>query len=104
MIGRDIGFELLLGEVPLLPGAEEIINGLNILSSLHNSNRRAAKVVDLVKGDDILYDPQTSGGLLMAIEEPRALELVQSLRKKGFLQASIIGQSITKEGLHINKV
>ena len=104
MIGCDIGVELLLGEVPLLPGAEEIINGLNILSSLHKSNRRAAKVVDLVQEDDILYDPQTSGGLLMAIEEPRALELTQSLRINGYLQASIIGQSITKEGLHITKV
>ncbi len=44
----------------------------------------------------LLYDPQTSGGLLMAIPEDRADWTVRELNQKG-TRASIIGRVIEKE-------
>lgn len=44
----------------------------------------------------ILYDPQTSGGLLVSLPEPAATDYVQALRDRGHAAASIIGRIIEK--------
>jgi selenide,water dikinase len=41
---------------------------------------------------DILFDPQTSGGLLICLAEPHASNLTAILRNKGISAASIIGE------------
>ena len=43
-----------------------------------------------------LYDPQTSGGLLISISEDKALSLVQELREKG-VTANDIGVITDKQ-------
>lgn len=40
----------------------------------------------------VLYDPQTSGGLLIAVAEDRAEALVSELRKRGVPAAALIGR------------
>lgn len=40
----------------------------------------------------ILYDPQTSGGLLIFVRESQANQMVSELRGKGVVDASIIGR------------
>lgn len=42
----------------------------------------------------VLYDPQTSGGLLIAIEEKKSEEMVSRLKAEGVEHASIIGKII----------
>jgi len=41
---------------------------------------------------DILFDPQTSGGLLICVENERADDLLQALKEKGVQDAAIVGQ------------
>jgi len=41
---------------------------------------------------DILFDPQTSGGLLICIDKSDADELVEDLRSNGVEEAIIIGE------------
>ena len=41
---------------------------------------------------DILFDPQTSGGLLMAVEQTKAEELLQALQTAGVTSSSIVGE------------
>ncbi len=43
---------------------------------------------------DILFDPQTSGGLLIAAAEPKALVLLERMRKEGITEAAIIGEVV----------
>ena len=45
---------------------------------------------------DILFDPQTSGGLLMAIPPDKAEGLLKKLRSSGIKEATIIGQIVDK--------
>ena len=45
---------------------------------------------------DILFDPQTSGGLLIGVEKDNAGDLVAELREKGMPEAAIIGEVITE--------
>lgn len=76
--------------IPLLEGAAEAA-AQGIHSSLYPSNSERAAEVD---GPDcpLLYDPQTSGGLLAALPAPAAEDTLRRLRDAGYVQASIIGE------------
>jgi selenide,water dikinase len=50
---------------------------------------------------EVLYDPQTSGGLLIAIKENKADELISRLKDKGICNAAIIGKIISKSNGNI---
>ncbi|MBM4322373.1 MAG: selenide, water dikinase SelD, partial [Deltaproteobacteria bacterium] len=43
---------------------------------------------------DILYDPQTSGGLLISIPSAKAEDLVAALKKEGLVYSSIVGEVV----------
>ena len=43
---------------------------------------------------NILFDPQTSGGLLIAVNQEEAPQLLERLREKGAEKASVIGEFI----------
>jgi len=45
----------------------------------------------------IIYDSQTSGGLLITVEEEKAVKIVKEMQKEGITDASIIGE-VTKYG------
>lgn len=43
---------------------------------------------------ELLYDPQTSGGLLLSVPGEQAKELLSSLHKVGIVNASIVGEVV----------
>jgi selenide,water dikinase len=43
---------------------------------------------------DILYDPQTSGGLLISLPSSEAEKLVDALKKEGHVYSSIVGEVV----------
>jgi selenide,water dikinase len=45
---------------------------------------------------DVLYDPQTSGGLLICVDRQGADGLVESLRSAGVEQAAVIGEVVSE--------
>ena len=47
---------------------------------------------------DILFDPQTSGGLLISVEQGKSEELLSRLQEKGIEDATIIGE-ITSQAI-----
>ena len=54
---------------------------------------------------DVLFDPQTSGGLLIALPEEKALKLVKRLNERGIAEAAIIGDVIddNKERIQVKQ-
>jgi len=60
-----------------------------------NSRSLYALSVDRIV-QDILFDPQTSGGLLIGVEKDSAGGLVAELREKGIPEAAIIGEVIAE--------
>ncbi|WP_225030104.1 selenide, water dikinase SelD [Xinfangfangia pollutisoli] len=88
-----VAAEIDLGEVPLLPGAETLAaQGQG--SSLAPTNRAALGwAVDLPPGPraDLLFDPQTCGGLLACVPEDRAEALLAALHAAGDSVAARIG-------------
>ncbi|HSR13859.1 MAG TPA: selenide, water dikinase SelD, partial [Thermodesulfobacteriota bacterium] len=45
----------------------------------------------------VLFDPQTSGGLLISLPRPEGEELLKKLQEKGIKEASLVGEVIAKE-------
>jgi selenide,water dikinase len=87
--------DILLAEIPFLEGARETIT-LGITSSLQPENLRLQRLVENLSRAAIhpdfplLFDPQTSGGLLGAVAQDQALPCLNALRETGH-RAAIIG-------------
>lgn len=83
-----------LDALPILPGALECLEQ-GITSSLHKGNTNTAT---FVTGDlkstlsQIIFDPQTSGGLLAALSPDKAQACLTELKDAGLKDASIVGK------------
>ena len=104
--GASISIEL--SKLPLLPGAEELARAGN-RSRANTSNReftsphtRVDVEVDATRLE-FCFDPQTSGGLLVALPPDRATELVARCRVHGALAACAVGsvQARSDVALHL---
>lgn len=98
MLGDEpLGARLELDQLPLLPGAlDQVRNG--VLSSMHAANvESAADTVTFAPAAQttrrqLLFDPQTSGGLLIAISATRAAALRDALVQGGYTDTAVIGE------------
>jgi selenide,water dikinase len=85
-----------LDALPVLPGAISLLSR-GIRSTAHPENaktRRAMSIADPLAAHpalDLLFDPQTSGGLLLGIPAERAEALLAAVRAAGDEAAAIIG-------------
>lgn len=86
-----------LGAVPLLPGVAPLL-ARGHRSTFHPENakaRRALRVAPPAAGRPelgVLFDPQTSGGLLFGVAPERAEEAVAALCAGGDAEAAVIGE------------
>ena len=87
--------------VPVYPEALEwAAMGLIPAGAYSNRNFRGA-FVDFAtnvpqKVQDVLFDPQTSGGLLIAVAANEADSLIKALKAKGVDSAAIIGEVVSQ--------
>jgi selenide, water dikinase len=84
----DVSLRIHAGRVPSLPGALECVRANYIPGGL-KANREFAECVvqyDEAIADDVktlLFDPQTAGGLLIAVDAEHAPDLVRALENAG---------------------
>ena len=97
----DVGVEIELDSVPILAGAIETIQR-GIISSLHPQNvkafadlHRESKTINSPQYS-LLFDPQTSGGLLASVSPEKANDCLNELKASGYQDSCIIGQVATK--------
>jgi len=97
----DVTIEIDSARVPLINGALELARA-GMLTSGDKTNREyVGKDIEVSSAVDpdllkLFYDPQTAGGLLLAIPEDKADDLVRNLRGN-YLRAEIIGR-VTPRG------
>ena len=96
MATEEIGVTLNLESLPLLPGARVCLEELGISSTLHKANRRTAGLSITDPSAEILFDPQTAGGLLLSVAEDEADRLLQELREQGYEYAVAIGSTVSR--------
>ncbi len=79
----DITMELDVGAVPFMEGAKEYASGGLVPAGSYTNRKLSLKDVDATGADelflDLLYDPQTSGGLLYSIPEAEAETALKAL-------------------------
>lgn len=101
MLGAHNGIELNLASLPLLDGAQTCLQELRIVSSLHEANKQSLPQVIDDPAAEILFDPQTSGGLLAVIPAQESVQCLQQLHAAGVTQAAIIGTVTEQSGLSL---
>lgn len=97
--GTDVGMVIYANSVPVFPEAKEmaavgmIPGGLNRNRDYRKSIVKMEKAVDAITAD-ILFDPQTSGGLLISVSSGKADLLLEKLRQAGILSVAEVGEVI----------
>ena len=99
--GSGLGVEIQSKNVPLIPNVYTYASMGFMPGGLYkNKQFRESITLFSPQMDDllqnILFDPQTSGGLLIGVDRPKAQELVDKLRKNGMESASVIGEVVSE--------
>jgi selenide,water dikinase len=99
--GTDVGMVIDSAAVPFFPEARELAEMGLIPAGLYRNREFRNNMVEIAEGvpqylADILFDPQTSGGLLIAMPEEKAAELLERLHAEGVTEAAIIGEVVAQ--------
>ena len=97
----SVDVEVDVAAVPLLPGAPALVEAGHIPGGTRRNLRWISETLDAGHYGDaelaLLADPQTSGGLLFAVDEARAPEAVSTLRGTGH-DAAIVARAVPGTG------
>jgi len=100
--GSGVSVEIDLAYVPLLPGARMCLEN-DLLPGAIERNQEYVMAWVCVEDaaaepmTPVLYDPQTSGGLLVSLPEDAARLYVEKLHERGHTSAAVIGRVLPKE-------
>jgi len=92
-----LGAEIWADRVPVLDGVGELIAEGFVPGGTRRNETAFSPWVDVHAGVDatmrtVLFDAQTSGGLLIAVEEERGADLVSALATSGAPARAVIGR------------
>ena len=96
----DVGISIRSSEVPLFTEIKEFIEMGIVPGGLHRNRKFREHMVDRTAACpdwvmDALYDPQTSGGLLISLPKAEAEPLVKKMKEEGIHDAAAIGEIVT---------
>ena len=98
--GENVGLRINYAAVPIFKGVQELVETGYVPAGLYrNKNYRISQIE---KKDtcpdwilDVLFDPQTAGGLFFSISANEAPSLIQKLHRNGIADAAIVGEVIS---------
>lgn len=97
----DFGFVIDASAVPLFPEAKEYYDMGMVAGGLNRNRDFRKNMVDIAEKvpqylQDILFDPQTSGGLLISVPGAKSSRLLKQLHSAGIAEAAIIGEVVAE--------
>jgi selenide,water dikinase len=97
----QIGIKIQSSSIPFFPEAKEFADKGFLPGGLQRNRDYYGNKADFAAGvpsyiNDILFDPQTSGGLLIAVTPEAASCLLVKLQKAGIPDATIIGEVVSE--------
>lgn len=100
--GARVRIALRAEAVPVIPQARELAAMGLLPAGSYATRHYCGHLVDAADGVDtllmdLLFDPQTSGGLLLAVAEDQAAACVDGMHAQGIAEAAVIGEVA---GLH----
>ncbi len=99
VMDSEYGLRIHADDIPILPEALDYA-GMGLVPGGAFNNREfyghmveiASSVETLIQ--DVLFDPQTSGGLLISVDRQSAKDLLLALKENGVREATIIGEVV----------
>ncbi|NTW37727.1 MAG: selenide, water dikinase SelD, partial [Syntrophobacteraceae bacterium] len=105
--GSQVTMEFSMGQIPIMKEALEMYQK-GVTTGVNNYNRELVAGTIRFEKDlppwhkEIVYDPQTSGGLLFAVPESQGDALLKSLQSAGVARASMVGEvKPLRDGTHL---
>jgi selenide, water dikinase len=99
--GTDTGMLLRSSSIPFFTEIQELVETGIIPGGLYRNKSFRSSMVDIGPGcpdwlADILFDPQTAGGLLIAVAGNQADTLIGKMHACGIREAAIIGEIVAE--------
>ncbi|MDH5468150.1 MAG: selenide, water dikinase SelD [Candidatus Aminicenantes bacterium] len=96
VIQSKVTAEVYVDRVPVFEGVLDLVKQEMISGAIERNKEYASRYVTVESGvcssrEAVLYDAQTSGGLLIAIKEEKSRELVSLLKERGVVHAAVVG-------------
>ena len=101
VVDSNYGIKIWSEKIPVIPKALEYA-GMGLVPAGAYKNREFREpMVDFAPSvnrliQNIFFDPQTSGGLLICVEKESADDLVKSLKKNGINDVAVIGEVLSR--------
>jgi len=97
----QVGINIDIASIPRFPEAGELAKRGLCPAGLHRNREFYSPCVKIASEvptneQDVLFDPQTSGGLLICLAPRKAERLLDRLRKAGVEEAAIIGEVVSE--------
>lgn len=104
LLSDGASLEIEMESLPILPGIGEMADmGLIPAGAYRNKEHSGSKVINESRmgifAEDLIFDPQTSGGLLIAIPSELEEELIKQLHAGGFNWSVRIGKFVEGDNL-----
>jgi len=99
-MASGVTLKIFLRDIPQLPGAMDYYRR-GLVTRASKSNRSANQGdVDSMSPEnelhELLYDPQTSGGLLISVDPEKAEGMIKQMRNEGCETSCVIGEVMEK--------
>lgn len=97
--GSSVQIDIVYADLPFYANAMDMYRKGETTGS-NAANRKLVEAHLEVKADlsssqrELLFDPQTSGGLLLSVSAGQAQQLVQALRAAGVMHAKLVGMAL----------
>lgn len=95
----DVGMSINVSAVPFFSKIRTLVEEGILPAGLHRNRNFRMPMIDWSDGIpdwqvDVLFDPQTAGGLLIALDANQAEGLLMELRANGVSDAAIVGEIV----------
>ena len=99
VVGSGLGIQIRAESVPFVKKALEYATMGLVPAGTYNNRKFREMMIDMAPSvdpvmQDILFDPQTSGGLLICVSPESAGALEKELKEKGMKDTAMIGEVI----------
>ncbi len=99
--GSDAGMLINITAVPIFKGVQELVRAGYVPGGLYRNREFRMHMLEFERScpdmsADFLFDPQTSGGLLISIEAARAEKFLKRLLDAGVRDAAIVGEVVAE--------
>ena len=95
--GSRVSVRIFSGQLPIIAEALEFASMGMIPAGAHNNRKFREQMTTFAEKveralQDVLFDPQTSGGLLISVNRDQADDLVEALKDGGIDDTALIGE------------